>query len=185
MKHCSDKAVKNAIFQVAEMMIAAIITAPKGCGLDNVEAVILDGEEKACLTFAMRQIAAETQTDFINRDAENIDKSTAIVIIGVKNSPIGLPNCSLCGFENCEENKRNGARCAFNVTDLGIALGSAVSVAANHRIDNRIMFSAGKAAIKIKCLSEDVLLAYGIPLSVNGKNILFDRPAIAAAIKNE
>ena len=81
----------------------------------------------------------------------------------------------MCGFENCGEMKKVGTNCVFNLTDLGIAIGSAVSVAADHRIDNRVMYSAGKGAIKIGCLSEDVKICYGIPLGAESKSIYFDR----------
>jgi len=54
---------------------------------------------------------------------------------------------------------------------LGIAIGSAVSIAANNRIDNRIMYTAGYTAIKNKLLGENIKIAFGIPLSATGKNI--------------
>ena len=58
--------------------------------------------------------------------------------------------------------------------DLGIAVGSAVSVAADMRIDNRVMFSVGKAAQSMKLLGECTRIM-GIPLSVSGKSPMFDR----------
>ncbi len=54
-------------------------------------------------------------------------------------------------------------------------MGSAVSVAADNRVDNRIMYTAGQAIMKMKILGEDVKIAYGIPLSISGKNPFFDR----------
>ena len=63
----------------------------------------------------------------------------------------------------------------MNLTDLGIAVGSAVSIAADCRVDNRVMFSAGMAAKNLKILPEDVKICYGIPVSVSGKNPYFDR----------
>jgi uncharacterized ferredoxin-like protein len=68
-----------------------------------------------------------------------------------------------------------GGICAFNSGDLGIALGSAVSRAADLRIDNRILFTAGKAAVELGMFGDDIRIAYGIPLSVSGKNPFFDR----------
>jgi uncharacterized ferredoxin-like protein len=50
-----------------------------------------------------------------------------------------------------------------------------VAVAADNRVDNRIMYTAGFAAVKLKLLGEEVKIAYGIPLSATGKNIFFDR----------
>lgn len=61
------------------------------------------------------------------------------------------------------------------MTDLGIAVGSAVSVAADNRIDNRVMYSAGKGALKAGMLPPDVKIAYGIPLSISSKSIYYDR----------
>jgi uncharacterized ferredoxin-like protein len=59
--------------------------------------------------------------------------------------------------------------------DLGIAIGSAVSTASVLKIDNRIMLSIGLAAVNLKILGKDVKIAYGIPLSISGKNPFFDR----------
>jgi uncharacterized ferredoxin-like protein len=58
--------------------------------------------------------------------------------------------------------------------DVGIALGSAVSVAADHRVDTRIMFTIGKAALTLGFL-DGVYQAYGLPLSATGKSPFFDR----------
>jgi uncharacterized ferredoxin-like protein len=53
--------------------------------------------------------------------------------------------------------------------DLCIAVGSAVKVAGELNMDNRIMHSADEAAKKIGLLKADEIL--GIPLSVKGKKI--------------
>lgn len=165
----------KAAFQVAELMMAAARTAPKGCGVDNLVTMMIDGEEKDKLANQMRKITEETGETFFARDGDNVDACPVVVVFGIKNSPLGLDHCSYCGFENCAETAKAGANCAFNVADIGIALGSAVSVAADHRFDNRVMFSVGKAAIALKYLPEDVRVAFGIPLSASGKSIFFDR----------
>jgi uncharacterized ferredoxin-like protein len=66
----------------------------------------------------------------------------------------------------------------MRMTDLGIALGSAVKTAQIHNVDNRIMFSAGTAALNLGLLGKDCSVAYAIPLSVTGKNIFFDREPV-------
>lgn len=71
--------------------------------------------------------------------------------------------------------KKNGANCAFNITDLGIAVGSAAAVAGDNRIDNRVFYSAGKGALRMGCFSKEVRVCYGIPLSTSSKSIFFDR----------
>jgi uncharacterized ferredoxin-like protein len=58
--------------------------------------------------------------------------------------------------------------------DLGIALGSAVALVSDNRVDNRIMFTIGKAAAALGFLGEYNLIM-GIPLSVSGKSPFFDR----------
>jgi uncharacterized ferredoxin-like protein len=61
-------------------------------------------------------------------------------------------------------------------------MGSAVSVAANHRIDNRIMFSVGKAAMELGYLPKEVRVAFGIPLSTSGKSVFYDREAASVLL---
>ncbi|MGI6038018.1 MAG: DUF2148 domain-containing protein, partial [Limnochordia bacterium] len=109
------------------------------------------------------------------RDAENIAQVQAIVLLGTKAAPMGLKVCSFCGFASCEEMKAKGGLCAYNSGDLGIAVGSAVSVAADCRVDNRIMYTIGLAAVRLGILGDDVPVALGIPLWVGGKNVFFDR----------
>lgn len=65
-----------------------------------------------------------------------------------------------------------GPNCIFKITDLGIAIGSAVKCAASHNIDNRVMYTAGVAARRLG-LMEDCTVVYGIPLKVSGKDIFF------------
>jgi uncharacterized ferredoxin-like protein len=67
-----------------------------------------------------------------------------------------------------------GPNCIFKVADLGIAIGSAVRTAANHTVDNRVMYSVGVAALSLELLP-DCSVAFGIPVSATGKNIFFDR----------
>ena len=165
----------EAAIRTGQAMIAAAMTAPKGNGLDNIEGVLLTGEDKDILADHMRDIAEETGEDFYARDAGNVDRSFCVVLLWAKNAPIGLSNCGLCGFKNCSANKKAGAVCAFNVTDLGIAVGSAVSIAADNRMDNRVLFSAGKGAARMGLFEDDVTVCYGIPLSVSSKSVFFDR----------
>ena len=166
---------KDAAMKVADLMVSAAVSAPKGSGRDTVVAMVVSGEEKDTLRDTMLDMGKEFNEDFIIRDAGNVDRSICVVIIGCTDTPFGLDNCSMCGFKNCGEMKKAGTNCVFNVTDLGIAVGSAVSVAADNRIDNRVMYSAGKGALKAGMLPTDVRIAYGIPLSLGSKSIFFDR----------
>ena len=185
MKYESFELEKRALYAVADLMMLAARTAPKGRGLDNIRTLVIDGAEKDALSAEMRKIAKETGADFFARDAVNVDNSPLVVFIGANHAPNGLENCSFCGFENCGANIKAGGRCAFNITDLGIALGSAVTVASNHKADNRIMFSAGKAALNLKYLPDNVKSCYGIPLSSTAKSIFFDRDSVVTCVPTE
>jgi uncharacterized ferredoxin-like protein len=82
----------------------------------------------------------------------------------------------MCGFSGRDEKNKNvKTPCVFNTGDLGIAIGSAVSIAMDHRIDNRIMYTVGQAAIELETLGKDVTVVYGIPLTATAKNPFFDR----------
>ena len=177
-----EDAERDAVLATADLMVTAAKTAPKGSGKDTVVAAVLTGEEKDRLAETMRELGKEYDEEFILRDAGNVDASICVVLIGCKDTPFGLSNCSMCGFKNCGETKKLGANCVFNVTDLGIAVGSAVSVAADHRIDNRVMYSAGRGAIKMGCFGENVKICYGIPLNVSPQSIYFDRGAGAVLL---
>lgn len=166
---------RKAILQVASLMCLAARTAPKARGIDNIVISVLSDVEKDDLVKKMEQIAAEGYLPHIfSRDAKNVRESQTILIIGTKLGLRGL-DCRLCGFETCAACKAANARCAQDLFDLGIALGSAVSVASDHRVDNRMMFTIGYAAAKYKLLGEEIKVAIGIPLSATGKNIFFDR----------
>ncbi len=108
-------------------------------------------------------------------DAGNVRQAAAIVLLGTRVQTLELPNCGFCGHGDCAGKRKAGGICAFNAGDLGIAIGSAVSVAADQRADTRVMFSAGKAAVSLGLLGPEVRVAYGIPLSVSGKSPFFDR----------
>lgn len=166
---------RDTCFQVADLMVTAALTAPKGSGRDTVVGAVISGEDKDKLAETMKKLGELYKEDFIIRDSANVDSSTCVVVLGCKAVPMGLPNCGLCGFKNCGEMKKAGSNCVFNVTDLGIAVGSAVSVAADHRIDNRVMYSIGIAARDMGIFSEDVKVCWGIPLNSTSKSIYFDR----------
>jgi uncharacterized ferredoxin-like protein len=66
-----------------------------------------------------------------------------------------------------------GPICAFRMLDMGIALGSAVKTASMLNVDNRIMYRVGVVAREMKIVDWDFVM--GIPMSVTGKSIYFDR----------
>jgi len=171
----SKTAEENAIMNLAYSVCAAARTAPKACGTDQMDTAILTGADKDAVAAEMRKMADELNAPLFNRDAGNVDASGAVVLIGVTYETRALNRiCQLCGFDDCAASIKAGATCVFSAVDLGIALGSAVSLVADNRVDNRIMFTIGKAAGRLGLLGEYKLIM-GIPLSVSGKSPYFDR----------
>jgi len=175
MAKSGREAEREGVLYVANLMCVAARTAPKARGIDNIVSVVLSDKEKEALAQKMEEFAKRGERPLsFTRDANNIRQAETVVIIGTKLATLGL-NCGYCGFENCQKCEESQGRCAHNSGDLGIAIGSAVSVASNHRVDSRVMYSVGWASIQKKILGEDIKIALGIPLSVSGKNIFFDR----------
>jgi uncharacterized ferredoxin-like protein len=160
---------------VAALMAAAARTAPKTRGIDNIRVMAIDDEAgRQKLVDKMREIAAKEDRPGLARDAGNIERSPAVLVIGVESNPAGL-NCGFCGQPTCDDLKAADGICAFNSVDLGIATASAAEVAGRFHIDNRVMYSIGRASMDLGLLGSNVKLALGLPLSVTGKSPFFDR----------
>jgi uncharacterized ferredoxin-like protein len=146
----SENAENEALLNVAKLMIVAARTAPKAQGEDKIKTAIITGTEKDELANMMEQMGK-------TRDSKNVRTSGAVVLLGVN-------------FVNPIEDWINFKA---KLIDLGIAIGSAAKVASELNVDNRIMHSIGIAALKMGLLKADEI--QGIPLSIKGKNIFFDR----------
>lgn len=177
MRHESGEMEMQAVMQTAARMCAAARTAPKGHGRDTLHTLVLTGEDKEALARKMEEVGLREMGDemptWYGRDAACVRKAQAVVLIGAEKKLRGVPHCGYCGHENCAGCQAAGSNCVWAYVDLGVAVSSAVTIAAADRIDNRIMYSIGKAAVEMD-FSSDVLWL-GIPLSVSGKNIFFDR----------
>jgi uncharacterized ferredoxin-like protein len=157
----------KSIESVAQDMCIAARTAPKARGVDNIVAAVATGKVIGELADVMVKLKRD-------RDAGNIRNVSHVVLIGTKLGPMNLKPCGQCGFADCAS-KPEKVPCIFNPGDLGIAVGSAVSIAADRRVDNRVMYSIGLAAVELGLLGKDVKIAFGIPLSATGKSPFFDR----------
>ncbi len=168
---------KEAVLDVAKKIMIAAKTAPKARGKDLIEMTTITDNEIVELSNKVKEMYNRgNYPPFFLRDAENILSADALILIGTKIEPIGLEPCGLCGHGNCEGKlKHPDAPCAFNTGDLGIAIGSAVSIATDNRVDNRIMYTVGLAANELQILGKDVKVCHAIPLSVSAKNPFFDR----------
>jgi uncharacterized ferredoxin-like protein len=166
---------KAAAQQVAALMAAAARTAPKTRGIDNIETLAIDDEPmRRKLIARMHEIATNEDRPSVARDAGNFGSSPVVVVIGVESNTAGL-NCGFCGKPSCEALEEADGVCAFNSIDLGIATASAAEVAGRLHVDNRVMFSIGRACLDLKLFGPKVKQALGIPLSATGKNPFFDR----------
>ncbi|MCM8813504.1 MAG: DUF2148 domain-containing protein [Candidatus Omnitrophica bacterium] len=167
----------QALEHVAGLMCVAARTAPKAKGVDNICTLVLSpGPDRQRLLSRMREIARTRDKPGFRRDADNAERAALIVIIGTKTGSLGLTVCGMCGYADCQSCGTAGALCAYNPLDMGIAIGSAVNIAAAHHVDNRIMYSIGKTALDLNLFGEvPVKIAMGIPISATGKNIFFDR----------
>jgi len=182
------EAEKDAVRTAAVMMAAGARTAPKARGIDAIETLIIDGDELEELAAAMERKAEEKPphlASVFRRDAGNVRSSSSVLLIGVVGHPKKIEeplDCGACGYGNCEglakSQKRakdfKGPICIFQALDLGIALGSAVKLASEFNVDNRMMYTVGAAARELTLLDSDVII--GIPLSVTSKSPYFDRP---------
>lgn len=172
----NEKEIKvSKVIDIAKNMMIAARTAPKGKGIDNLEIILVYGEELEVLASYMEKSVENHGRNFFYRDAQNIRQSQAVVVLGTRFSNMGL-NCGYCGFSTCaEKDKVEGVPCVFPVNDLGIAVGSACSVAADNRVDTRVMFSAGTAAMEMGWLGPECKAAFAIPISATSKSPFFDR----------
>jgi len=171
-----EQSLQDAVLDIAKRMVVAARTAPKGKGVSALHSCIVWGGDLHPIIAKMEQMAVEYGVPTFARDAKNIEKSDALVLFGTSIQALMLKKCGMCGFANCEEKiKHPHIPCVFNTGDLGIAIGSAVSIAMDNRIDNRIMYTVGQAVKELGLFPKEVCIIYGIPLKAGSKNIFFDR----------
>jgi uncharacterized ferredoxin-like protein len=175
----------DAVKSVAGLMALSARTAPKAVGRDSIKIRVLTGKDQDRLADQMVKTGKELKIDFFRINGEQVKVSDATLLVGVEgHTPLGV-DCGGCGCTTCTEmakavkTKKNtkalypGPNCVLKISDLGIAVGSAVKTASIHNTDNRIMFSAGVVALQMGML-KGCSVAYGIPLKASGKNIFWD-----------
>ncbi|MFR9504306.1 MAG: DUF2148 domain-containing protein [Rikenellaceae bacterium] len=160
------------LLSVAQQMMTAARTAPKGKGIDIIEVATIEGDHIEQLSQKMVAMYEDNSLGFFLRDAENILSAEYIVLIGTREQTQAL-NCGYCGFATCSA-RSAGVPCALNTVDVGIAVGSACATAADLRVDTRVMFSAGAAAEQLGYL-DGCRHIYAIAMSASSKNPFFDR----------
>lgn len=183
--------MKEASLMVAQLMAAAMHTAPKAGGKDFLEVVIISQEEvlqqisDCMVTYA----PASTNEAYWRRDAANIAACHVLLLVGLKRFNTATYDCGGCGFPTCAEFTQHrvvqvkemgysGPHCVMRMMDIGAALVSAAKTASLLNIDNRVQQRVGAAARDLGLIDADVVM--GIPIGVFGKNIFYDRPVARA-----
>lgn len=179
----SKEGENQGLLHAAGLMMVSCRTAPKSGGVDDIETVLVTGEEKDKIVAQMDNMGNERRIDGFKRDADNVRRSEALLLVGVKGRKSFGLSCGACGHATCQEFDAaaqvsgpdfEGPTCVFKALDLGIALGSAAKTASDLNVDNRIMYRAGTAA-KLLGYSSGSSVVMGIPISASGKSIYFDR----------
>lgn len=160
------------VISAAQQMLSAARTAPKAKGVDLIECAIVEGDDLKAVSAHLQQMGETLGRGGLLRDAANILQGECIVIIGTRQETMGL-NCGHCGYPLCTE-KPGNVPCAFNMIDVGIAIGSACAIAADLRMDSRVMYSAGLAAQQLGLLP-GCTAVQAIALSCASKSPFFDR----------
>lgn len=160
------------VIQAAGQMLSAARTAPKAKGVDLIECAVIEGDDLKAVSARLQKMGEELGRGGLLRDAANILQGECIVIIGTRQDTMGL-NCGHCGYPLCTEKPAN-VPCAFNMIDVGIAVGSACATAADLRMDTRVMYSAGLAAQQLGMLP-GCTGVQAIAVSCASKSPYFDR----------
>ncbi|MCJ7633868.1 DUF2148 domain-containing protein [Candidatus Bathyarchaeota archaeon] len=149
----SQDAERDGALNVAKLMLVAARTSPKTRGIDTIVTSIFDGEEKSRLADEVERDGKAKNLPTMVRDARCVRNSDMVILVGVK-------------YKGDVSNE-------LKLIDLGIAACSAAKIASSLNVDNRIMRSVGEVAESMKLFEADYTL--GIPISIKGKNIYFDR----------
>jgi uncharacterized ferredoxin-like protein len=190
-----DSLRADTVRQVAKLMAAAAITAPKSGGqlfLAGkhlfIETVIVDERETlAELATWMRARGKERREAIWFRDADAAEAIDAALFVGLRNWYPPNYDCGACGYATCaefmhatKELRREsdelefiGPQCNLRDIDLGIAVGSAAKNAAIHSIDARCQTRIAVAARKLGVIEADIAVA--LSLSLTHKAVGFDR----------
>ena len=171
----------NGVEMVAQLMAISATTAPKSKGENFIQTKLLKGGVLKELSDAMFAFGQRTKKKDFDRDSKNVAQSEAVLLIGLKKANVLGLDCGACGFADCKTFQKQekesgefvGPTCAYRLLDMGIALGSAVKTASILNVDNRIMYRVGVVVREMNIVDWEFVM--GIPLSVTGKSIYFDR----------
>jgi len=93
-----EEFLRNAVVDIAENMIIAAKTAPKGRGMERLNYLLITGNELKILSHKMEELSKDNNVPFLARDAGNLLKADALVLIGASYNPRNVQLCTHCGF---------------------------------------------------------------------------------------
>ncbi len=175
MKFSEEQIKSETVINAAKQMMIVARTAPKAKGMDTIEQLLLTGDDLKTLAAEMEKQSIILDKPFFSRDAKNVLQSDAVILIGMKDIKTGL-NCGYCGYKTCADctTAGNNHHCVFTDINAGIAMGSAVSLAATLGVDTRILYSAGFVAQQMGMMP-GCIEVLAVPLSAMSKSPYFDR----------
>jgi uncharacterized ferredoxin-like protein len=178
--------MKEVADMVVNLMAASARTAPKAGGKDFLEIVVITEENKlGKIADTMKDYAPKSTNEaYWLRDASNIENSQALLLVGLNKPVTAGYDCGGCGYPSCADFAKNrqmrekemgytGPHCTMRMMDIGVALSSAAKTASMLNVDNRVQQRVGAAARSLGYIKSEVVM--GIPVSITGKSIYFDR----------
>jgi len=93
----------KAVEMVAELMALSARTAPKGRGQDSIVIRVVTGKELVQLSQELRRLGEARGIKFFLRDAGNLERSEACLLLGSKAADIVGLDCGGCGYATCKE----------------------------------------------------------------------------------
>ena len=186
----NQKSIKATIETVINLMAASAMTAPKAGGKDCLEIVALtDSEDLQRVADEMRKYAHNSSKEnYWHRDANNTENAQGLLLIGLAGPVTAGYDCGGCGYSTCKEFEDSrelkdfemgytGPHCIMRMMDIGVALASAAKQASLFNVDNRVQQRVGAAARALGYI--DCEVAMGIPVSITGKSIFYDRKTLS------
>lgn len=192
---------KENVLLAAKLMANAALTTPLMGGVDQIEVVLVWGEEdQERIARKMEELAKVNKSrrwqEMFKTEAVMVRESDAILLIGnyrAADTPLDV-GCGLCsGKDNCDfvYSRRktvagvidhteletdmliNGPLCMCRVSDMGEAIGSALAVANRLLVDARPFMSVGLAALKLGYFKRSQI-AVGVCVAARQKNPFVD-----------
>lgn len=80
---------KAQALDIAQKMLVAARTAPKGKGVDVVECAVVDGDDLEALACTMEAVGEERGFAFFLRDANCVRKSLCVALVGTREKAQG------------------------------------------------------------------------------------------------